>query len=55
MRSFNLFAATFLTLSSWAMADDDFSKEVVRATSLTPSLYMLEGAGGNITTLNFEN
>jgi len=32
-----------------AFADDDFSKEVVKATPLTSTLYMLEGAGGNIT------
>ena len=34
-----------------AMADDDFSKEVFKATQLTPTIYMLEGAGGNITAL----
>lgn len=32
-------------------ADGDFSKEVMKATPLTSSLYMLEGAGGNITAL----
>ena len=32
-----------------AVADDDFSKEVVEATALTPSLYFLKGAGGNMT------
>jgi glyoxylase-like metal-dependent hydrolase (beta-lactamase superfamily II) len=30
-------------------ADDDFSKEVVRVTPLTATLYMLQGAGGNVT------
>lgn len=34
-----------------AMADDDFSKEIVKATDLTSSMYMLEGAGGNMTAL----
>ena len=34
-----------------AMADDDFSKEVIKSTQLTSSMYMLEGAGGNITAL----
>src|SRR5690242_1205881 len=33
------------------MADDDFSNEVIKSTRLTPSLYMLEGAGGNMTAL----
>lgn len=32
-----------------ALAADDFSKEVVKATLLTSSIYMLEGAGGNMT------
>jgi cyclase len=32
-----------------ARASEDFSKETVKATQLTDSLYMLEGAGGNIT------
>lgn len=34
-----------------ARSDDDFSKEVVKSTQLTSSLYMLEGAGGNMTAL----
>ena len=33
--------------SAWS--DDDFSKEVVKVTPLTSTLYMLEGAGGNVT------
>lgn len=37
--------------SNLAVADDDFSKEVVKATTLTTNLYMLEGAGGNMTAL----
>ena len=44
-----MLAATFNLQS--AIADDDFSKEVVKSTPLAPSLYMLEGAGGNITAL----
>lgn len=32
-----------------AIADDDFSKEIVKSTPLASSLYMLEGAGGNMT------
>lgn len=45
--------ATVLTTCSlqFAWADDDFEKEVVKATPLSQSLYMLEGAGGNITAL----
>lgn len=39
----------FVLASQIGLADDDFSKEVVKATPLTSSLYMLEGAGGNIT------
>lgn len=35
----------------FAMAEDDFSKEIVKSTPLSPSLYMLEGAGGNMTAL----
>ncbi len=52
MKTINLLGmvATILSLHL-AVADDDFSKEVVKSTSLTPSLYMLEGAGGNITAL----
>ncbi len=37
--------------SQFGLADDDFSKEVVKSTPLTSSLHMLEGAGGNITAL----
>ncbi|MEI8028001.1 MAG: MBL fold metallo-hydrolase [Pseudomonadota bacterium] len=32
-----------------ADAADDFSKQIVEETQLTPSLYMLQGGGGNIT------
>ncbi len=32
-------------------AETDFSKEVVKSTPLISSLYMLEGAGGNMTAL----
>lgn len=39
---------TFL-ITDVAFAQDDFSQEVVKATPLTSTLYMLEGAGGNIT------
>ncbi|MGZ3723956.1 MAG: MBL fold metallo-hydrolase, partial [Bdellovibrionales bacterium] len=34
-----------------ARAGDDFEKEIVKATAITDSIYMLEGAGGNITAL----
>src|SRR5262245_4032747 len=37
------------SLGSLASADDDFSKEIFKATPLSATLYMLEGAGGNIT------
>lgn len=42
------FLALFFSVAL-ACADDDFSKEVEKATQLTPSMYMIEGAGGNIT------
>lgn len=44
-----IFASLALLSVQTSFADDDFSKEVVRSTPLTSSLYMLEGAGGNIT------
>ena len=34
-----------------SLSDDDFSKEVVRATPISSSLFFLEGAGGNMTAL----
>lgn len=34
-----------------ALADDDFSKEIIRSQALTADLYILEGAGGNMTAL----
>src|SRR5262245_61899821 len=40
---------SLLCLLSVARADDEFSKEVVKATPLTQSIYLLEGAGGNMT------
>ena len=36
-------------ISTAAFADEDFSKEIFKSTALTSSIYMLEGAGGNIT------
>jgi glyoxylase-like metal-dependent hydrolase (beta-lactamase superfamily II) len=39
----------FLLATNSAFADDDFPKEVVKITRLTPSMFMLEGAGGNMT------
>ena len=42
-----ILSTVFLSLA--AFANDDLSKVVIKATSLTSSLYMLEGAGGNIT------
>ena len=38
-------------ICSTAYADDDFSKEIVKSTPLIENVYMLEGAGGNITAL----
>jgi glyoxylase-like metal-dependent hydrolase (beta-lactamase superfamily II) len=40
-----------LLASQIGLADDDFSKEVVKSTPLTSSIHILEGAGGNITAL----
>ena len=51
MKKFSHSLIFFITIlvCPLGFADDDFSKEFFKATSLTPSLYMLEGAGGNIT------
>ena len=38
-----------LMLGQLALAYDDFSKETIKVTRLTSSMYMLEGAGGNMT------
>jgi len=50
MKIFGFLLGLTLFIQS-TVADDDFSKEVVKSTPLTSSLYMLEGAGGNITAL----
>ena len=39
----------FLIFSKMSLADDEFSKVEFKAKALTKSIYMLEGAGGNIT------
>ncbi len=44
-----LFVSIIFSFSVASHGDDDFSKEVIKATPLTTSLYMLEGAGGNMT------
>ncbi|MCX6123961.1 MAG: MBL fold metallo-hydrolase [Proteobacteria bacterium] len=44
-----LIALAISFFSGVARSDDDFSKEIVKSTLLTASLYMLEGAGGNVT------
>lgn len=49
MKVFSSILIAGILVSQIGIADDDFSKEVVKATPLTSSLYMLEGAGGNIT------
>ncbi len=46
---FLLFIAGTTFISVMTFADEDFSKQVFKSTKLTPSIYMLEGAGGNIT------
>src|SRR6185437_15426153 len=45
-----IFILTFFLAVAHA-EDEDFSKEVVKATPLSSSVYMLEGAGGNMTAL----
>lgn len=50
MRNTILFIVAVLSFQ-FAVGNDDFSKEVVKSTPLTSSLFMLEGAGGNITVL----
>jgi len=47
----NLILLALIMSSNLANAEDDFSKEVVKSTPLTSSMYMLEGAGGNMTAL----
>jgi cyclase len=47
-----LFLALFLAASPAHAADEDFSKENFKATPLTDSIAMLEGAGGNVTALS---
>lgn len=52
MRSNRFLGAILILLGCHqALADDDFTKEIVKSTPLTQSLYMLEGAGGNFTAL----
>jgi glyoxylase-like metal-dependent hydrolase (beta-lactamase superfamily II) len=41
--AFSLFTTQF------ALGDDDFSKQIVKSRPLTKSIFMIEGAGGNIT------
>jgi glyoxylase-like metal-dependent hydrolase (beta-lactamase superfamily II) len=38
-----------LMVPATAFSDDDFSKEVEKETKLAPSLFLIEGAGGNVT------
>lgn len=45
---FILIFLAFLDIPT-ASADADFSQEIFKATPLTSTIYMLEGAGGNIT------
>jgi cyclase len=44
-----LFAAALIAHYMPASAEDDYAKEVVKVTPLNTNLYMLEGAGGNMT------
>ncbi len=44
-----LLTLVFLVFSQISFAETDFSKEEFKVLTLTPSMYMLEGAGGNIT------
>lgn len=44
----SMLVISFLWIQT-AHGADDFSKEVVKSTPITATLYMLEGAGGNIT------
>jgi cyclase len=39
----------FLFISFTAWAQDDFSKEIEKSSTINPSLYIIEGAGGNVT------
>ncbi len=48
--SFLLLTATAFHLES-AIAGDDTTSEFIKATQLTASVFLLEGAGGNITAL----
>ncbi len=43
--------ASFLAVASVAAQDEDFSKVQIKVTKVAGSVYMLEGAGGNIARL----
>ena len=48
----NIFLVMLIIFSfTTSFAEDVFTNEVVKSTALTQSLFMLEGAGGNITAL----
>ncbi len=49
LKKMGIIVLAFSCLGRSTWSDDDFSKEVVKATSLTSTLYTLEGAGGNVT------
>jgi len=45
----NILLILSLTYSKMSFSDDEFSKVEFKAKAITKSIYMLEGAGGNIT------
>jgi len=48
MRTISAFIGALTALASPAMAQRDFSTVEIKTTQVTPGIYMLEGAGGNI-------
>jgi cyclase len=48
MRSLSILAFALFTTLAFAQGDQDFSKVQIKVTKVSGSVYMLEGAGGNI-------
>lgn len=54
MRSTRFLGAILILLGCHqVLADDDFTKEIVKSTPLTQSLYMLEGVGAGVNWDHF--
>ncbi|MGE0171864.1 MAG: MBL fold metallo-hydrolase [Oligoflexales bacterium] len=51
MKATHIITLVGLLTVSIAEANDDFASVAIKSTAIAPSIYMLEGAGGNITAL----